>query len=47
VEGVRVDSNVATYSATYGSFGAAIMLLLYLFISAAVLLLGAEVNAVV
>lgn len=34
-----------SYSATYGSIGAIIVLLLYLFISAAVLLLGAEVNA--
>jgi membrane protein len=47
VDGVRVDSNIATYSATYGSLGVAIMLLLCLFISAAMLLLGAEVNAVV
>ena len=47
MKGVRVDSNIATYSPTYGSLGAAIMLLLHLFISAAVLLLGAEVNAVV
>lgn len=35
----------ADYSATYGSIGAIIVLLLYLYISAAVLLLGAEVNA--
>ncbi len=47
MEGVRVYSNIATYSATYGSLGAAIMLLLYLFISATMLLMGAEVNAVV
>ncbi|MDP8926668.1 MAG: YihY/virulence factor BrkB family protein [Actinomycetota bacterium] len=40
-------SNIATYSATYSSLGAAIVLLLYLFISAAVLLLGAEVSPVV
>ena len=33
------------YGAVYGSFGAAISLLLYLYVSAAVLLLGAEVNA--
>ena len=38
-------SNFADYSATYGSLGAVIVLLLYLFISAAVLLFGAEVNA--
>ncbi len=37
--------NFASYSATYGSIGAIIVLLLYLFISAAVLLFGAEVNA--
>ena len=34
-----------SYTATYGSIGAIIVLLLYLYISAAVLLLGAEVNA--
>ena len=33
------------YGAVYGSFGAAISLLLYLYVSAAALLLGAEVNA--
>ncbi len=38
-------SNFASYSATYGSLGAVIVLLLYFFISAAVLLFGAEVNA--
>ena len=37
--------NFADYSATYGSIGAVIVLLLYLFISAAVLLFGAELNA--
>jgi membrane protein len=35
----------ASYSATYGSLGGVIVLLIYLFISAAVLLFGAEVNA--
>lgn len=35
------------YSATYGSIGAIIVLLLYFFISASVLLLGAELNAVI
>ena len=35
----------ASYGAIYGSLGAVIVLLLYLFISAAVLLFGAEVNA--
>jgi membrane protein len=37
--------NFASYSATYGSLAATIILLLYLFISACALLLGAEVNA--
>jgi uncharacterized BrkB/YihY/UPF0761 family membrane protein len=35
------------YGAVYGSLGAAISLLLYLYVSAAALLLGAEVNAAV
>ncbi|HJV52631.1 MAG TPA: YihY/virulence factor BrkB family protein [Noviherbaspirillum sp.] len=35
------------YSATYGSVGAIIVLLLYFYISSAVLLFGAEVNAVI
>lgn len=38
-------SNLANYSATYGSLGTVIALLFYLFLSSAVLLLGAEVNA--
>lgn len=38
-------SNFGRYSTTYGSLGAVIVLLLYFFLSAAVLLLGAEVNA--
>ncbi len=37
--------NFADYSATYGSIGAIIVLLFYFFISAAVLLFGAELNA--
>jgi membrane protein len=37
--------NFASYSATYGSLAAVIVLLLYLFIAACALLLGAEVNA--
>lgn len=41
---VRSFSN---YSALYGSVGAIIVLLLYFYISAAVLLFGAEINAVV
>jgi membrane protein len=40
-------SNFGNYDAFYGSIGAVVVLLLYLWISAAVLLLGAEVNAVV
>jgi membrane protein len=38
-------SNFSTYSATYGSLGGMVVLLLYFYISSAVLLLGAEVNA--
>jgi membrane protein len=38
-------SNFSNYGALYGSLGAVIVLLLYFFISAAVLLFGAEVNA--
>lgn len=40
-------SNFANYSATYGSIGAIIVLLLYFFLSSVVLLFGAEVNAVI
>ena len=39
--------NFASYNKTYGSMGAVIVLLLYFFISAAVMLFGAEVNAVI
>lgn len=39
--------NFATYDAMYGSIGAIIIFLLYLYLSAAVLLLGAELNAVI
>lgn len=39
--------NFSNYSATYGSIGTIIVLLLYFFISASVLLFGAEVNAVI
>jgi len=39
--------NFADYSATYGSVGAIIVLLFYFYISAAILLLGAEVNATI
>ena len=40
-------TNFANYSATYGSIGAIIVLLLYFFISSAVLLFGAEINGVI
>ena len=39
-------SNFGNYNATYGSLAGVIILLFYFFISSAVLLLGAEVNAV-
>jgi membrane protein len=35
------------YGATYGSIGGMVVLLLYLFVSSAVLLLGAEINATI
>lgn len=38
-------SNFADYGSTYGSIGSMIILLLFFYISSAVLLLGAEVNA--
>ncbi|MBC7414997.1 MAG: YihY/virulence factor BrkB family protein [Herminiimonas sp.] len=37
----------SSYSVIYGSLGAVIVLLLYLYLSAAVLLFGAEINAVI
>ena len=40
-------SNFADYGAVYGSLGAAVALLVYLYITAATLLLGAEVNEAV
>lgn len=40
-------SNFANYNATYGSLAGVIILLFYFFISSAILLLGAEVNAVI
>lgn len=40
-------SNFADYNATYGSLAGVVILLFYFFISSAVLLLGAEVNAVI
>lgn len=39
--------NFANYNATYGSIGAIIVLLLYFYISAAMLLLGAQLNATI
>lgn len=39
--------NFANYSATYGSIGTIVVLLLYFYISAAALLFGAEINAVI
>ena len=39
--------NYADYNATYGSMASAVLLLFYFFISAAVLLYGAEINAYV
>jgi len=39
--------NFGNYDATYGSIGAVIVLLLYFYISAAVLLFGAEMNSVI
>jgi membrane protein len=40
-------ANFADYGATYGSMGAAIGLLLYLYITAFVVLLAGEINATV
>lgn len=40
-------SRFADYNATYGSLGGVVVLLFYLYISSAVLLLGAEVNAAI
>lgn len=40
-------SKFGDYDATYGSIGTIIVLLLYFFISAAVMLFGAEINAVI
>src|SRR3712207_4874415 len=40
-------ANFANYGVTYGSLGAAVGLLLYLYLCASVTLLGAEVNAVI
>jgi membrane protein len=40
-------ANFANYGVTYGSFGAAVGLLFYLYICASVVLLGAELNAAI
>src|SRR5215218_10200078 len=40
-------ANFADYGVTYGSLGAAVGLLFYLYLTASVVLLGAEVNAVI
>jgi membrane protein len=40
-------SNFADYGATFGSLGAAIGLLFYLYLSACVVLVGAEINAAI
>jgi membrane protein len=39
--------NFGNYGATYGSLGGMVVLLLYFFVSSAVLLLGAEINATI
>jgi membrane protein len=38
-------SNFADYSATYGSIGAVIILMLWLYIAGLAILLGSEINA--
>ena len=38
-------ANIADYNATYGSLGAVIGLLIWLWLSALVVLIGAELNA--
>ena len=40
-------ANFADYGVTYGSLGAAVGLLFYLYLTASVVLLGAEVNAAI
>ena len=40
-------SNFSSYSATYGAFAAAVILLVWLWLTNVVLLLGAELNAVI
>ncbi len=38
-------TNIATYGATYGSLGAAVAMLMWMFVSVYVIILGAELNA--
>jgi membrane protein len=40
-------SNFSSYSATYGAFAGAVILLVWLWLSSFVMLLGAELNAVI
>jgi membrane protein len=40
-------ANFANYGVTYGSIGAAVGLLFYLYLCASVVLLGAELNAAI
>ena len=40
-------SNFSSYSATYGAFAAAVVLLVWLWLTNVVMLLGAELNAVI
>jgi membrane protein len=40
-------SNFSSYSATYGAFAAVVILLVWLYLTSSILLLGAELNAVI
>ena len=44
---MRCGSTTLKFAVTYGSLGAAIGLLFYLYLSASIVLLGAEVNAAI